>query len=81
MTPRELLGVFVRLAGIGSILMSLFDLYYVVAKILGIPTNYQVPLWPAVFGLMFYLVLGTGILLGARLIVRLAYWGGAEDSK
>jgi hypothetical protein len=43
MRPRELLGMFVRFAGLGSILLSLFDLYYVVIKILGISTASQVP--------------------------------------
>ena len=78
MSPRELLGVFVRFVGLGSILMSFFDLYYVVAKILGIPTNYEVPLWPAVFGFMVFLLIGIGILRGARFLVQLAYWSGED---
>jgi hypothetical protein len=81
MTPRELLGVFVRLAGLGSILFSLFDLYYVVVKTLGIQTNSQVPVWQDERGLLLYFVLGFAILACARWIVRLAYWSGAEDSK
>ena len=78
MSPRELLGVFVRFVGLGSILMSCFDLYYAVAKILGIPTNYEVPLWPAVFGFMVFLAIGIGILRWARFLVQLAYWSGED---
>jgi hypothetical protein len=57
---------------------ELFQSHYVVAKILGIPTNYDVPLWPAVFGFMVFLAIGIGILRGARFLVQLAYWSGED---
>jgi len=81
MTPRDLLGVFVRLAGLGLILFALFDLYYVVVKTLGIPTMSTVPLGIDVRGAIVYSISGLCIVSGARLIVRLAYWrDGSEGS-
>src|SRR5216683_2522613 len=58
MTPRDLLGVFVRLAGLGLILFALFDLYYVVVKTLGIPTMSTVPLGIDVRGAIVYSISG-----------------------
>ncbi len=73
MTPKELLGVFVRLAGLGLLLFAVFDLYYVVMKTLGIPTSSTVPVTRDEQGAGVYLVLGICILAGAKWIVRVAY--------
>ncbi len=78
MTARELLGVVVRLAGLASIVASLFDLYYVIVKTLGIQTASQVPVERDVRGFLLYLIFGVAIVAGAKLIVRLAYWSGAD---
>jgi predicted transporter len=74
MRPRDLLGVFVRLAGLGFILCALFYVYYVVVKTLGLPTTSTLPVWQGVQGAIVYAVFGFCILAGARLIVQMAYW-------
>lgn len=79
MTARDLLGVFVRLAGLVSILISLFDFYYVVVKALGIETNSKAALSLDVRGFVLYLALGIVLIIGANVIVRLAYW--CEEQK
>jgi hypothetical protein len=79
MTARELLGVFVRLAGLISILMSLFDLYWVVVKTLGIDTSSPVTVAAGLRGLVLYLALGLILIVGANPIVRLAYWSEAKE--
>jgi hypothetical protein len=71
---KGIAGVFVRLAGLASILMSLFDFYYVVVKTLGIETTSKVALSWDVRGLVLYLALGIVLIIGANPIVRLAYW-------
>ena len=74
MTPRELLGVFVRLAGLGSLVMAVFDIYNVAVKTLGIATSSTAPIRADARGAIIYLVLGLGILAASNLLVRLAYW-------
>jgi len=74
MSPKDLLGVLVRLVGLSFILFSLSDLYYVVVKTLGFQSGSQAPVWEDVLGFLFYLAFGLAILAGARWIVRLAYW-------
>ena len=74
MTPRDLLGVFVRLAGLGLILFAVFDIYHVVAKTLGMQTSSAVPVGIGAQGAIVFSVLGLCIVAGARFIVRLAYW-------
>ena len=79
MTPRQLLGVYVRAAGLGSILFALFDLYYLFVKILGLPTSSIVPIERDVIAIVLWSALGVGVLLGAPWIVRLAYWHGDSN--
>ena len=74
MTPQQLLGVFVRTAGLGSILFALFDLYYLFAKTIGLPTSSTLPIEHDVIGVVVWSAFGAGMLLGAPWIVRLAYW-------
>lgn len=74
MAPKELLGVLVRLVGLGSFLFALFDLYYLIAKTIGLPTRSNLPVSMDVQGIMLYFILGFGIIVGAKWIVRLAYW-------
>ena len=76
MAPQDLLGVFVRLAGLGFIQAGLFDLYYIVIKTLGVQTQSQLPLWVDVRGFVLYLTWGLIIIFAARPIVGLAYFLG-----
>jgi hypothetical protein len=82
MTPRDLLGVFVRLAGLGMLLIGIFDFYYVVVKTLGLPTASTLPVSRSILGAITYSVLGLCIIACARLIVRFAYWqDGPENGR
>lgn len=81
MSPRDLLGVAVRLIGLGCLLFAMFFLYILVARVVGIPTSTTHPVSYDVQGLLLWLVLGLCILVGARLIVRLAYWGDGDSSR
>jgi hypothetical protein len=74
LTARDLLGVFVRLAGLAFIQYGLFGLYYIVVKLSGIQTQSQVPLYWDVRGFVLYCAWGIVIILAAKPIVRLAYW-------
>ena len=74
MAPQDLLGVFVRLAGLGFIQAGFFDLYYIVIKTLGLQTQSQLPLWADVRGFALYFMWGLIIIFAARPIVGLAYF-------
>jgi hypothetical protein len=74
MAPRELLGVFVRIVGLGLILLAVFDLVYFVMKIFGMPTTSLVPASVDAWAAAFYSVLGFLVLAGVKKIVRFAYW-------
>lgn len=74
MTPRQLLGVFVRAAGLWSLLYALFDVYYIWVKMAGLPTASTAPIERDVMGMVIWSALGVGILFGAPWIVRVAYW-------
>jgi hypothetical protein len=56
MTPRDLLGVFVRLAGLGFLQLGFFDLYHIVVKVAGVETQSQIPLPGDVRGFVFFSV-------------------------
>jgi hypothetical protein len=75
MSPRDIIGVIVRLAGLGFIQTGLFDLYYVVVKIAGVQTLSKLPLSWDVRGFLLYTVWGVVLIAGAKSIARLAYWG------
>jgi hypothetical protein len=78
MSPRDLIDVFVRLAGLGFIQIGLFDFYYVVVKIVGIQTQSNLPLSWDVRGFLLYSIWGVILIVGAKSIARLAYWGGTQ---
>ncbi|MGE5147858.1 MAG: hypothetical protein ACM3N5_13985 [Candidatus Eiseniibacteriota bacterium] len=65
--------VFVKLAGLGLMLFAAFDLYYVIVKLLELPTSSSIPLYKDIQGFFTYLILGLIILFGARGIVWFAY--------
>ena len=73
MTPRELLGVFVRLIGLACLLFSLFDLYWLVVKLAGMPTHSDLTPVEGLRGFVSWLIVGLAILFGADWISRLAY--------
>jgi hypothetical protein len=75
MSPRELLGVVVRTAGLGCLLIAAFDLYHLVGKLVGIPTLSTLPVSWDVLGVVVWSAFGLCILAGTGWIVRLAYWG------
>ncbi len=79
MTPKNLLDVFVRLAGLAFIQLGLFDLYYVVVKTFGIQTESQVPVWRDIRGFMLYCGWGIVLILAAKLIVRVTFWQERQD--
>ncbi len=74
MTQRQLLGVFVRFAGLVSFFYAIADAYYAEMKVLGFPTASILPIWRDEEGAIFYAVAGLCILVGAKWFVRLAYW-------
>lgn len=73
MTPRELVGVFVRLFGLACILFSLFDLYWLVVKAAGMPMHAEFNVFEGVRSFVSWLVVGLAVLFGAEWIVRFAY--------
>jgi hypothetical protein len=79
MTPRDVLGLLVRITGLSFILCSLFDVYWIVVAGLGLHTNAPDVLSRGVHGFAFFLIVGVLILLGAKRIVRLAYWDETPD--
>ena len=72
MTPRDLLGVFVRLAGLGLILSAVFDIYHVMAKTWECKPFEPYRRWSLVA--IGFSIWSLYIVAGARFIVRLAYW-------
>jgi hypothetical protein len=74
MTSRQLLGVFVRFAGLLSLFYATCDAYYADMKYFGLPTASVLPMWRDEQGAIFYAVVGVCILVGAKWFVRLAYW-------
>ena len=79
MKPRDLFGVLVRFAGLGFLLLCMFDLYYVEVKSLGLPTASRLTLGEDIRGVIFYLSLGLILFVGAKVIVRLAYGPDAPE--
>lgn len=75
MSATDVIGVIVRLAGLGFIQTGLFDLYYVVVKIIGIQTQSKLPLSWDVRGFLLYSIWGIILIVSAKSIARLAYWG------
>ena len=67
-----------RLAGLGFVQLSVFDLYYIVVKTFGIPTASHTPVSRDIQGFIIWSILGVAILWGAKILVRVAYWAGAD---
>ena len=79
MTPRDLLGVLIRAAGLGNIIMALYDVYYVIVKLLGLPTGSTFPVSVNIQASLFFAALGIGIILCAPIIEKLAYWADSQE--
>jgi len=73
MTPRDLLDVFVRLAGLLFLLYGAFDLYYVVVKLAGLPTTSKVSAGEIARFVALWWLAGFMILRNATWIVHVAY--------
>ena len=75
MSPRDLLGILVRATGLAFILFGLFDLFHLVAKILGLGTYYsQFSAGLVALAFLVWSVAGLAIIVFAKEIVRFAYW-------
>lgn len=74
MSPRELLGVFVKAAGLTSLGLAVFDLYHIVLKIadLDIFSRYSMA-WD-VHGVISWGSLGVVLIVCTDPIVRFVYW-------
>ena len=78
MKARQVFGVLVRTFGLTLTLYGLYDGFYTVMRLIGIPTPYQVaPLTTAVVGCVFLLV-GVMLTRWAEWVVRFAY--GSEPA-
>jgi phosphotransferase system glucose/maltose/N-acetylglucosamine-specific IIC component len=77
MTPKNILGLVVRLAGLASIFAGLLDIAHVVFVSLGFPTIRTYPTSGAAAAAAIYLTIGAVVFFAARWIARLAY--GASD--
>jgi len=74
MTHRQLLGVLVRFGGLVMISFAFDDLYYIVLKTLHLPSQSTLPLSYDIRGIFVWGVFGCAVTLGAKWIVRFAYW-------
>jgi hypothetical protein len=80
MTPRDLLGVVIRSAGLGHLLMSLYDFYFVLVKLTGIPTLSTYPIAYDIRGFFTYFVVGMALLFFTPQLVKLAFCGEQKIS-
>jgi hypothetical protein len=75
MSPRDLLGIVVRTTGLAFILFGCFDLFHLVAKVLGLDAYYsQYSAGLTALGFVFWSVSGIVIIVFAKEIVRFGYW-------
>jgi hypothetical protein len=74
MNPKDWLDLLIRISGLAFLLFATFDVFYILAKIFGIPTGSNLSVSADIFAGLFFMILGLGILSCAKLIVRLAYW-------
>jgi hypothetical protein len=80
MTPRDLLGVIIRSAGLVHLLLSLYDLYFVLAKSTGIPTQSTYPITYGISGFLAYFVVGMALLFVTPQLVKLAFCSEKKTS-
>ncbi len=73
MKPEDLLGVGIRLGGVGLITAALADCIGVVLRATGLFANPAHTLYEVAISAGYYFVLGAVLLLGTNLIVKLAY--------
>jgi hypothetical protein len=74
MSPRDLLGIVVRATGLAFILFGLFDLFHIIAKVLGVGIYPQFSAGIEALGFLFWSVCGVVLVVFANEIVRFAYW-------
>jgi hypothetical protein len=73
MKARDIFGIIVRAVGLGFMVMALFNLYYVFAKLMGLPIVPRYPISVDLSSAGFYVVISLVFLFGAKVIVRLIY--------
>jgi hypothetical protein len=76
MQARDWFALAVRLAAIGFLIFALFDLFYVVAKIIGVETQSKMPISTDTFAAVFFGVVGVAGLLTAERLTKLTYGSG-----
>jgi hypothetical protein len=79
MTPTDLLGVLIRAAGLGNIMLAMYDIYYVIVKLFGLPTGSTLPMSVSIQAGIFFAALGIGIILCAPTIEKLTYWTDGHE--
>jgi hypothetical protein len=72
-TAKELLGLIVRVTGLGLMLCGVFDLGHLLVVWLGLPTASHLPNSAVAESAAYYLVVGLIVLLSAKLVMRLVY--------
>ena len=73
MQAPDLFGVFVRVGGLGMIVVMGFDLFHVLLRLLGISYQETPPMAALLVGAGGWLFFGIALLGGADKIVRIAY--------
>ncbi|MBU6418168.1 MAG: hypothetical protein KGQ79_00370 [Proteobacteria bacterium] len=73
MSPRDLLGVLVRLGGIAFVIFGIGDLIIAIARLSGVHLNPYHTWQDGMIGGGFWLLIGAGLLCGADHVVKLAY--------
>ena len=74
MNARDLLGLIIRVCGLGLIGTSVFDFLAIVERLIGFETaRPDIPLERIVVAAAFYLLFGLCVVITANLIVRLTY--------
>jgi phosphate/sulfate permease len=80
MQERKIFGLIVRTVGLMLLVYSTFALFYIVAKLFGLPTRSSMTLTGEIVGFAFFFAIGLAILRVSDWIVRIAYGPDKEIS-
>jgi hypothetical protein len=75
MTGRDGFALAIRIGGGWEILQSLDDLYYVVVKLLHLPTHSDLPMQVDIDSLVFRLAVGVLVIASADVLAAVSYGG------
>ncbi len=78
MTGREGFGLAIRIAGGWKILESLTDVYYVLVKMLRLPTGSALPIQVDIDTFVFRFLIGSLLIIFADVLVKLVYGARAK---